>query len=129
MAYKAIVGYVGCIDARIHNLTEEWLSKNFGSGMVDRILRAGATAYGNSVIEEVAEAHGLHHFPILVVAHHTDCGKLSSFGRDAHIEQMRAFARHIHEEIPELVVQIVLVHTEEQYVEVIETLFDDSEVE
>ncbi|NCN87525.1 MAG: hypothetical protein GW941_01365 [Candidatus Pacebacteria bacterium] len=124
--YIAKGAVVTCSDARIADTVEGWLFARYDLGLVDRIIRPGATAYGESVLLEIVELHGLHHFPELTLAHHTDCGKLPENDRNDHIRQMKAFATRLHERIPEVIVQIALVHTHEEYVEIVETLYDVS---
>jgi hypothetical protein len=75
---------------------------------------------------EIVELHSLHNFPEVVLAHHTDCGKLAENDREDHIRQMKAFAERLHSRLPNVVVQITLVHTHEAYVEAVETMYSEN---
>lgn len=123
MGYEAEGCLVGCSDARIADTMEEWIFNRYGLGLVDRIIRPGATAYGESVLLEIVELHSLHHFPEVTLTHHTDCGKLPENDAEAHLTQMRAFAKRLHERLPDVIIHLAIVHTHEEVFEIKESLY------
>lgn len=123
MGYEAKGCLVGCSDARIADTMEQWLFERYSLGLVDRVIRPGATAYGESVLLEIFELHSLHHFPEVTLTHHTDCGKLPDNDVEAHLTQMRAFAERLHERLPDIIIHLAIVHTHEEFFELKETLY------
>jgi carbonic anhydrase len=126
MAYKALGCFVGCSDARVADIMEEWIFNRYGVGLVDRVIFPGSTAEADIVLKAIKTLYSLHTFPELCIAHHTDCGALSGVGKSEHVRLMTNFAHRVHEALPDVTIQLLLAHTDEQYIEVVQTLYEEN---
>jgi len=124
---------LSCIDYRVVNETEAYMSGRGLKDKYDHIILAGASlgatntvypAWGQTFIEHVDVAIKLHNIHKVIILDHRDCGayrvflKADGIEKDrakentVHLEQMNALAKTIQEKYPQLDVELAIIDLE-----------------
>lgn len=124
---------LSCIDYRVVNETEAYMSGRGLKDKYDHIVLAGASlgatntvypAWGQTFIEHVDVAIKLHNIHKVIILDHRDCGayrvflKADGIEKDrakentVHLEQMNALAKTIQEKYPQLDVELAIIDLE-----------------
>lgn len=106
---EAIV--VTCIDFRLQEKIEDWISKNFFPKTYDRVAIAGNVKDIDTVIKQVSIAKDLHNVKKVVFMSHEDCGAYGSDGVfTKHVHDLTQAKKKVHELYPDLEVETYYMH-------------------
>ena len=85
---------VHCIDFRLQQFLNDWLTKRFGVQNYDRISWAGGVREFAIVQDQIKRSHSLHNVRKVILINHEDCGAYGQLGtKDRHISDL-AYAEH-----------------------------------
>lgn len=102
---------VHCIDFRLQQYLNDWLTNRFGNKNYDRIAIAGAIKDIDFVAGQVEISHRLHKTRKAILINHEDCG---AYGRDGtyarHQRDLREAKRKITALFPDLTVELFYLH-------------------
>jgi len=80
---------VHCIDYRLQNFLNDWLTKRFGIQNYDRISWAGGVKDFIYVREQIDIARRLHKVKKVILINHEDCGAYGSAGtKERHVDDL-----------------------------------------
>lgn len=65
---------VTCIDFRIQEYINNWISQNFNPKTFDRVALAGGVKNLDTILGQIDIAVELHHIKKVVLINHEDCG-------------------------------------------------------
>lgn len=74
MDHKAESIIVTCIDFRLQEAINNWISQNFAPKTFDRVALAGGVKNLDTILGQIEIAHSLHHIKRVVLINHEDCG-------------------------------------------------------
>ena len=111
---KAIIAT--CIDFRLQDEIEDWISKNFEPDTYDRVAIAGDVRDLNEVLDQVKIAHDLHNIKRVVLVNHEDCGAYGKEGTyERHVHDLRKAEDKIEGIYPDLKVDIYYLHLDGEF--------------
>jgi carbonic anhydrase len=100
-----------CIDFRLQDDIDKWISKNFEPETFDRVSIAGDVKDLHEVLDQVKVAHDLHHIEKVVLINHEDCGAYGEDGTyEKHTHDLRSAESKIKNTYPDLKVEIYYLH-------------------
>lgn len=106
---EAIV--VTCIDFRLQEAINKWISQNFRPKTYDRVALAGGVKDLNTVLGQIDIAVRLHHIKKVVLINHEDCGAYGEVGTPKkHLEDLKSARAKAREVYPNLEVEIYYLH-------------------
>lgn len=111
MDHKAESIVVTCIDFRLQEAINNWISKNFAPKTYDRVALAGGVKELDTIIGQIDIAVRLHHIKKVVLINHEDCGAYGEAGTpQKHAEDLRNAGSRIKEYHPSLQVETYYLH-------------------
>jgi len=100
-----------CIDYRLQDDIDKWISENFESETFDRVSIAGDVKALDVIINQVKVANDLHHIEKVVLINHEDCG---AYGKDGtpekHATDLKTAKEKINSLYPDLEVNLYYLH-------------------
>ena len=120
MAHSCKYLVIHCIDFRVQNSLNSFLTDKGMLGSCDIVSVAGAThGFDGHLLRQIQTSVELHNTGEIVIIHHTDCGATggrNAFPSDeaerlAHEEEMDNAKKTILEKFPKLNVQTYLMNT------------------
>lgn len=102
---------IHCIDFRVQEYLDDWLTGRFGRTNYDRVALAGAVRNLALVIEQVRIAFRLHDVKTAVLINHEDCGAYGAEGnKKRHAEDLSGAKRQLEVLFPGLHVEAYYLH-------------------
>lgn len=90
MAHLAEAIIVTCIDFRLQENINNWISQNFQPKTFDRVALGGGVKNLETILEQIDIAVRLHHIKKVVLINHEDCGAYGVEGTpEKHTEDLR----------------------------------------
>lgn len=106
---EAIV--VTCIDFRLQEAINRWISLNFQLKTYDRVALAGGVKNLAIIMDEIEIAVRLHHIKKVVLINHEDCGAYGETGTpQKHSEDLKATKAKVKTLYPDLEVETYFLH-------------------
>ena len=82
---------VTCIDFRLQEAINKWISENFSPRTFDRVALAGGVKNLEVILGQIDIAIRLHHIKNVVLVNHEDCGAYGEAGTsEKHIEDLKS---------------------------------------
>ena len=108
-AAEALV--VTCIDFRIQEYINNWISENFQPKTFDRVAIAGGVKNLDFILGQVNVAVRLHHINEVVLISHEDCGAYGTEStHEKHSKDLRNTVLKVKEMVPNLEVECYYLH-------------------
>ena len=102
---------VTCIDFRLQDFINNWISKNFGARTFDRVAFAGGVKDLENILNHVKIAHDLHHIKKVVFINHEECGAYGKSGTfEKHVHDLTLAKEKVQELYPHLSVDIYYMY-------------------
>lgn len=102
---------VTCIDFRLQEAINSWISKNFQPKTYDRVALAGGVKDEETVLGQIDIAVRLHHIKKVVLINHEDCGAYGEMGTpQKHTQDLRDASSKILQQFPGVVVETYYLH-------------------
>ncbi|MBI2020565.1 hypothetical protein HYS94_04055 [Candidatus Daviesbacteria bacterium] len=102
---------VSCIDYRLQEAINNWISKNFSPKTFDRVALAGGVKNLDTIMGQIDIALRLHHIKKVILINHEDCGAYGEAGTpQKHAEDLRNAKAKAQEIYPELEVETYYLH-------------------
>lgn len=102
---------VTCIDFRLQEAINKWISENFLPKTFDRVALAGGVKNLETIMDQIAIAHRLHPIKKVVLINHEDCG---AYGVEStpekHAQDLTNAKAKIKERYPNLAVETYYLH-------------------
>lgn len=106
---EAIV--VTCIDFRLQEAINRWISQNFKPHTYDRVALAGGVKNLETILDQIEIALRLHHIKKMVLINHEDCGAYGEAETaEKHAEDLKAAKAKVKEVYPDLEVETYYLH-------------------
>ncbi len=106
---EAIV--ITCIDFRLQEAINSWISENFTSKTFDRVAFAGGVKNLDIILGQIDIAVRLHHIKKVVLINHEDCGAYGEAGTaEKHAEDLRTAKNRIKEIHSDLNIETFYLH-------------------
>ncbi len=111
MDHKAENIIVTCIDFRLQEAINNWISENFTPKTFDRVAFAGGIKNLDIILGQINIAVRLHHIKKVILINHEDCGAYGPEGTvDHHVKDLKQVKAHILEKFPHLEVETYYLH-------------------
>lgn len=111
MDHKAESIIVTCIDFRLQEAINNWISKNFAPKTFDRVALAGGAKNLDTILGQIDIAVRLHHIKKIVLINHEDCGVYGEAGMPArHTQDLKEAKAKVRETYPDLQVETYYLH-------------------
>lgn len=111
MDHKAEAVIITCIDFRIQEAINNWISRNFAPKTFDRVAFAGGVKNLETILGQIDIAVRLHHIKKAVLINHEDCGAYGESGTpQKHAEDLRNAGSKIKAQYPDLRVDTYYLH-------------------
>ncbi|OGE25531.1 hypothetical protein A3C26_02370 [Candidatus Daviesbacteria bacterium RIFCSPHIGHO2_02_FULL_39_12] len=111
MDHKAEAVVVTCIDFRLQEIINKWISKYLQPKTYDRVAWAGGVKNLDQILEQVEISQRLHHIKKVVLINHEDCG---AYGQEdtaqKHAEDLTSAKTKIQEQFPNLETETYYLH-------------------
>lgn len=102
---------VTCIDFRLQEAINRWISENFAPKTYDRVALAGGVKNLDTIMGQIKIAHHLHHINKVVLVNHEDCGAYGAESTpEKHAEDLKNAKDKVKEFYPDLEVEIYYLH-------------------
>ena len=106
MNHNAESAVITCIDFRLQEYINHWISQNFPPKTFDRVALAGGVKNLEAIREQIEIAHRLHHIKKVVLINHEDCGAYGESGTpEKHAEDLKIAKEKIQSQFPDLSVE------------------------
>lgn len=106
MDHKAEAIIVTCIDFRVQEAINKWISENFKPKTYDRGAFAGAAKSLDTILSQIDVASRIHHIKRAILINHEDCGAYGSEGHlDHHVRDLHHATKTIKAHYPNLEVE------------------------
>lgn len=106
MNHKAEAIIITCIDFRLQEAINNWISQNFAPETFDRVALAGGVKNLDLILTQIEIAHRLHHIKKVVLINHEDCGAYSEEGtQEKHAQDLQNAKSKILSQFPDLAVE------------------------
>ena len=110
---------VTCIDYRLQEHINNWISENFLPKAFDRVAIAGGVKNLEFAVSQVEIAHRLHHINKVLLINHEDCGAYGQEGIPAkHTKDLRAASQKLNMQFPGLEVKTYYLHLNGSFEEI-----------
>lgn len=93
MDHQAEAIIITCIDFRLQEIINKWISQNFAPQTFDRVAWAGGVKDQPGILTQIEIAKRLHHIKKVVLINHEDCGAYGEAGTPEKHAQDLATAR------------------------------------
>lgn len=102
---------VTCIDFRLQEAINNWISQNFAPKTFDRVAFAGGVKNLDIILGQIDIAVRLHHIKKVIFINHEDCGAYGEEGTpEKHTEDLSIAKSKVKELYPDLVVKTYYLH-------------------
>jgi carbonic anhydrase len=102
---------VHCIDFRLQEHLNQWLTARFGERNYDRVSVAGGVRDLEFIAGQVQLAHSLHHVRRAILINHEDCGAYGAQGTPGrHAADLQRAAAVLAVSLPGVQVELFLLH-------------------
>lgn len=102
---------VTCIDFRVQEAINKWISENFPLKSFDRVALVGGVKNLETILGQIDIAVRLHHIKKVILINHEDCGAYGEAGTSQkHAEDLKAAKTKIKETYPNLEVESYYLH-------------------
>lgn len=108
---------VTCIDFRLQEYINNWISKNFATRTYDRVAFAGCVKNFDTILEQIKISKRLHNIKSVTLINHEDCGAYGEenildkeIEHQRHSEDLKSASEKIKTEFPDLEVQTFYLH-------------------
>lgn len=102
---------VTCIDYRLQEAINKWISEHFQPRTFDRVALAGRVKNLDIILGQIDMAHRLHHIKKVVLINHEDCGDYGETGTpEKHVQDLRNATLKIKEQFPGVEVNTYYLH-------------------
>lgn len=91
MDHKTTGIIVTCMDFRLQEAINKWISENFQPKTFDRVALGGGVKNLHTILEQIDIAHRLHHIKKVVLINHEDCG---AYGQENFPDNQTEHLRH-----------------------------------
>ncbi len=106
MDHKTEALIVTCIDFRLQEAINNWISQNFSPKTFDRVALAGGVKNLEVILTQIEIAKRLHHINKVVLINHEDCGAYGEEGtEEKHSEDLKTAKEKIQSQFPDLTVE------------------------
>lgn len=106
---KAIV--ITCIDFRLQDAINNWISENFPPRTFDRVAFAGGVKNLDIILGQIDIAVRLHHIWKVILINHEDCGAYGETGTsEKHAQDLKIAKKKIKELYPDLKIDLFYLH-------------------
>lgn len=113
-ACEAIV--VTCIDYRLQQSLNNWISQNFQPKSFDRVALAGGVKNLDIILSQIEIAHRLHHIKKVILINHEDCGAYGEIGTlEKHTQDLKNARIKIEKLYSDLKVETYYLHLDGAY--------------
>lgn len=100
---KAII--ITCIDFRLQETINNWISQNFAPKTFDRVAWAGGVKNLEDILSQIEIAKRLHHIKKVILINHEDCGAYGEKGtEEKHAQDLQNAKEKILLKFPDLAV-------------------------
>ena len=100
-----------CIDFRLQEAINNWISQNFQPKTFDRVALAGGVKNLDTIMGQIEIAHKLHNVKKVVLINHEDCGAYRETGTpEKHAQDLRGAKAKVKKLYPDLVVETYYLH-------------------
>lgn len=111
MDHQAESIIVTCIDFRLQDAINNWISQNFPPKTFDRVAFAGGVKNLDTILSQIEIAHLLHHINKVVLVNHEDCGAYGESGTpEKHSEDLNTAKEKIQQLYPNLEIKTYYLH-------------------
>jgi len=94
---------VTCIDFRLQEAIDKWISQNFQPKTYDRVTLAGGVKNLETILGQIDIAVRLHHTKKVVLINHEDCGAYGETGTvEKHAQDLRTAGAEVKKLYPDL---------------------------
>ena len=102
---------VTCMDFRLQDFINDWISKNIPPKAYDRVAFAGGVKNLETILGQVEISKRLHDIKKVILINHEDCGAYGEAGTpEKHTEDLKNAAEKIKETHPDLAVETYYLH-------------------
>lgn len=102
---------ITCIDFRLQEAINKWISKNFAPKTFDRVALGGGVQDLATILSQIDIAVKLHHIKKAVLVNHEDCGAYGEAGTlQKHRDDLKAATAKVKTVYPNLEVQTYYLH-------------------
>ena len=102
---------VTCMDFRLQDFINDWISKNIPPRSHDRIAFAGGVKNLETILGQVEISKRLHDIKKVILINHEDCGAYGETGsQEKHAEDLKNAAAKIKEAHPDLEIKTYYLH-------------------
>lgn len=111
MDHKAENIVITCIDFRLQEDINNWISQHFRPKTFDRVALAGGVKNLDLIMSQIEIAYQLHHIKKVVLINHEDCGAYGAAGTpQKHKQDLQLAKRKVKEIYPHLEVETYYLH-------------------
>jgi len=111
MDHKADNIIVTCIDFRLQEAINNWISQNFQPRTFDRVAFAGGVKNLDTILSQIDIAVRLHHIKKVVLINHEDCGAYGAESTlEKHTEDLKNASLKVKAKFPELEIETFYLH-------------------
>ena len=101
MDHKAEAIIITCIDFRLQEAINNWISQNFAPKTFDRVALAGGVKNLDIILNQIEIAYRLHHIKKVILINHEDCGAYGKEGtEEKHTEDLKTAKQKILSRFP-----------------------------
>lgn len=102
---------VTCIDFRLQEAIDKWISKHFQHRTFDRVALGGGVKNLDIILSQIDISVKLHHIKKVVLINHEDCGAYGETGSiQKHTEDLKTAKVKINITYPYLEIQAFYLH-------------------
>ena len=109
--HKAESIIVTCIDFRLQDAINNWISQKYTPRTFDRVAFAGGIKNLETILGQIDIAVRLHQIKKAVLINHEDCGAYGAIGTyEKHMDDLRSAKTKVKEFYPNLEVETYYLH-------------------
>lgn len=102
---------VTCIDFRLQEAINNWISQNFAPKTFDRVALAGGVKNLDTILSQIDIARRLHRIKKVILINHEDCGAYGKRGtHEKHVGDLTKASKKIKSLFPKLEVKTFYLH-------------------
>lgn len=120
MAHIAESIIITCIDFRLQEAIDKWISQNFAPKTFDRVAFAGGIKNLEAILGQIDISVRLHHIKKVVLINHEDCGAYGEEGtKEKHAQDLKTAKAKILKLYPNLEIEIFYLHLDKTFESVV----------
>ncbi len=102
---------ITCIDFRLQDAINNWISENYSPNTFDRVALAGGVKELDTILKQIDISVRLHHINKVVLINHEDCGAYGESGtKEKHSQDLKKAAERTRKSYPNLIVDTYYLH-------------------